>query len=157
MLRRGETTSFSSLVGVLGLATTYRILHIDDVPMNLQVMDHVLRALGHDPVGASCGAEAYALLETNAFDLVLTDLHMPDVTGLDFLKNVRAMRDEVRSTPVIVVTADVMSQPGLAYREQGFAGAVAKPVMAGALQRVIEAAMSQARTFLGEGFAREIR
>lgn len=46
-------------------------------------------------------------LENSTFDLVLTDLHMPDATGLDLLKNVRAMLGAISQIPVIVVTADV--------------------------------------------------
>ena len=131
-----------------------RILHVDDVQINLIVMDQMLLMLGHMPVGASSGAEAFALMETSAFDLILTDFHMPDVTGLDLLKNVRALRETSRSTPVVVVTADVMSFTSAALPEMGFAGALAKPVTAETLRGVIVAACAGTDQFVGAGFSR---
>lgn len=135
-------------------ATRLRILHVDDVDINLEVMDQVLRVLGHDPVGVASGAQAYAAMETEAFDLVFTDYHMPDVTGLDFLKNVRALRGPSRLTPVIVVTADLISFSAPLLRELGFAGALAKPVMVPAMRRVLEAVLRGGGEFVGDGFAR---
>lgn len=130
-----------------------RILHVDDVEINLLVMDQMLSMLGHTPVGAASGAEAFALLENSPFDLVLTDFHMPDVTGLDLLKNVKALRDAARSTPVVVVTADVMSFTSAALHEMGFAGALAKPITADALRSVIAAACAGTDQFVGSGFS----
>lgn len=131
-----------------------RILHIDDLDMNLLVMDQLLAALGHIPTGARSGEEAFRLMETVDFDLVFTDYHMPNVSGLEFLKTVRAMREPARSTPIVVVTADVMSWPSAALRDLGFAGALAKPIMADTIRRVIASAMTRTDPFIGEGFAR---
>jgi CheY-like chemotaxis protein len=131
-----------------------RILHIDDVEINLLVLDQMLTMLGHSPVGAASGEAAFELMETSSFDLVLTDFHMPDVTGLDFLKNVKALREPARSTPVVVVTADVMSFTNAALREMGFAGALAKPITADAIRKVIAAIADGADQFVGDGFAR---
>lgn len=138
----------------MGQEAKLRILHVDDVPMNLQVMDHLLAMLGHEPVAAASGAEAFDLMERMAFDVVLTDFHMPDVTGLDFLRNVRAMREPARSTPVVVVTADVMSWSSAALRQLGFAGALAKPVSVDAARRVLAAVLANGQEFVGEGFSR---
>ena len=95
-------------------------------------------------------------METETFDLVLTDFHMPDVTGLDFLKNVRTLRGPSRLTPVVVVTADVMSFSGPALHEMGFAGALAKPVMVPAIKRVLAAMAGGQGEFIGECFARAL-
>ena len=133
-----------------------KILHIDDVEINLLVLDQMLTMLGHSPVGAATGAAAFELIESSHFDLVLTDFHMPDVTGLDFLKNVKALREPARSTPVVVVTADVMSFTNAALREMGFAGAVAKPITADAIRKVIAAISAGSDQFVGDGFARTV-
>lgn len=138
----------------MGETSGLRILHVDDVEINVVVLDQMLSMLGHSPVGVASGAEAFALMETSSFDLVLTDFHMPDVTGLDFLKNVKALREPARSTPVVVVTADVMSFTNAALHEMGFAGALAKPITAAALSRVIAAATAGPDQFVGDGFAR---
>jgi CheY-like chemotaxis protein len=131
-----------------------RILHIDDVEINLLVLDQMLTMLGHSPVGAASGVAAFELMESSRFDLVLTDFHMPDVTGLDFLKNVKALREPARSTPVVVVTADVMSFTNATLREMGFAGALAKPITAEAVRKVIAAISDGNDQFIGDGFAR---
>jgi CheY-like chemotaxis protein len=133
-----------------------KILHIDDVEINLLVLDQMLTMLGHSPVGAATGAAAFELIESSHFDLVLTDFHMPDVTGLDFLKNVKALREPARSTPVVVVTADVMSFTNATLREMGFAGAVAKPITADAIRKVIAAISAGGDQFIGDGFARTV-
>lgn len=138
----------------MGETSGLRILHVDDVEINVMVLDQMLSMLGHFPVGAASGEEAFAMMEASNFDLVLTDFHMPDVTGLDFLKNVKALREPARSTPVVVVTADVMSFTNAGLREMGFAGALAKPITADALRRVIASATTQTDQFVGDGFAR---
>ncbi len=131
-----------------------RILHVDDVEINLLVMDQMLSMLGHTPVRAASGAEAFDLMETTSFDLVLTDFHMPDITGLDLLKNVKALRETARSTPVVLVTADVMSFDSDMLHEMGFAGALAKPITAEALRRVIAAAFDGTDQLIESGFSR---
>ena len=131
-----------------------RILHVDDNDINMQVMDQILRVLGHEPVGVCSGIDAYDLIETTPFDLVLTDYHMPDVSGLDVLKNIRALRQDWRTTPVVVVTADVMSFSAQQLHAMGFAGALAKPVTVTAVQRILDRVLDDQAEFLGEGFAR---
>lgn len=131
-----------------------RILHVDDNDINMQVMDQILRVLGHEPVGVCSGIEAYDLIETTPFDLVLTDYHMPDVSGLDVLKNIRALRQDWRTTPVVVVTADVMSFSAQQLKAMGFAGALAKPVTVTAVQRILDRILADQAEFIGEGFAR---
>lgn len=131
-----------------------RVLHVDDNEINMQVMDQILRVLGHEPVGVCSGTDAYDLIETTPFDLVMTDYHMPDVSGLDVLRNIRALRQDWRTTPVVVVTADVMSFSAPQLRAMGFAGALAKPVTVTAVQRILDRVRDDQTEFVGEGFAR---
>jgi CheY-like chemotaxis protein len=142
----------------MGLAMTtttgLHILHVDDVPMNLETMDQLLRAIGHVPIGASSSAEACARLQAQRFDVVLTDYHMPDMTGLDLPQAVRTMSGPARKTPVVIVTADVMSFDAAGLRDFGFASAVSKPISAEALRGAIAVAVDGGSAFVGEGFAR---
>jgi CheY-like chemotaxis protein len=130
------------------------ILHIDDVETNMLVMDHLLAALGHEPHGVASAAKGLAAMQTSAFDLVLTDYHMPDASGLDFLRGLRALRGPASATPVIVVTADVMSFSAPSLREMGFASALGKPVMAAAMSKVLAVVVRATGEFIGDGFAR---
>jgi CheY-like chemotaxis protein len=79
------------------------VLVIDDEPDNREAVARFLRRCGHDPVCAANGREAMAtLIETNA-SVVLLDLSMPEMDGVEFL---RAMRSYLRwiTLPVIVIT-----------------------------------------------------
>src|SRR5687768_6387529 len=112
-----------------------RVLHIDDEPVNLLVMEHLLRELGHEPIGVASAMEALDLLADDAFDLILTDIHMPHVTGVEFLALLQ--RDGAAwETPVVAVTADVMSRCAADYEELGFAGALSKPLQVPEIDRV---------------------
>ena len=131
-----------------------RILHLDDDPVNLLVMDQMLACLGHRPTGAASGAAALDQLAKDRFDVVLTDVHMPQMDGLAFLETLRA--GPRRDIPVIAITADVMSRPGAAYQTLGFAGAIAKPILAETLEKVLANAVCapEQRRFVFAGLAK---
>jgi CheY-like chemotaxis protein len=80
------------------------VLVVDDVEMFRSVVAHALKNAGHRPVCAADGAAGLALLETERVDLVLLDLAMPKMNGLEFLQKIRA-DDRFRSVPVVVVSA----------------------------------------------------
>ncbi len=86
------------------------LLLVDDVQMNLKVMVSMFRKIGvHDICYATSGKEALALLKTRKFNLVLTDLWMPVMTG-DELERAIHQIPEYSSLPVVVVTADIESK-----------------------------------------------
>jgi signal transduction histidine kinase/CheY-like chemotaxis protein len=78
-----------------------RILLVDDDPMVRQTIAGLLRASGHGVTEADGGAAGIASLESDAFDLVLTDLGMPEVTGWDVAQAVRAGRPGL---PIVLLT-----------------------------------------------------
>jgi CheY-like chemotaxis protein len=77
---------------------------VDDVEMFRNVVAHALKGAGHRPVCASDGAAALALLETERVDVVLLDLAMPKMNGLEFLQKLRS-DGRYATVPVIVVSA----------------------------------------------------
>ena len=82
-----------------------KILIVDDIDDNLYTLERRLNRDGYsDIVKASGGNEALGLVESNKFDLVLLDLMMPDVSGLEVLKKLKS-DPEHRKIPVIMVTA----------------------------------------------------
>ena len=82
-----------------------KILIVDDIDDNLYTLERRLNRDGYnDIVKASGGNEALTLVEANKFDLVLLDLMMPDVSGLEVLKKLKS-DPEHRKIPVIMVTA----------------------------------------------------
>ncbi|WP_374575719.1 ATP-binding protein [Phenylobacterium sp.] len=109
-------------------APTLSILAADDNPTNLMVLEHLLNALGYRVCKAGGGREALEALTTQSFDLVLMDIQMPEMTGIDVLQALRAQPGPNRQTPLIAVTADAMTIGGEGYLDLGFAGYVTKPV-----------------------------
>ena len=114
------------------------VLHVDDDPMNLRVVEEILTAFGHTAVKASSGAEALQHLGRQAFDVVLMDIHMPGMTGIEVVQRLRASLGPERRTPVIALTADVVSRRPDEYRSLGFSDFVSKPIMVSGLRAAIE-------------------
>ena len=123
---------------------TLTVLAVDDNPVNLSVVSHLLKAIGLEVSTASGGREALALLGRRAFDLVLMDIQMPDMTGPEVVEQMQGAPGPNRATPVIALTADAMTGGRDRYRVQGFAGYVTKPIQPDALLAAISAATSGA-------------
>lgn len=78
-----------------------RILVVDDLPYVREALAELLRGAGYDVVPLESGPAALAELERHAADLVLTDLHMPEMTGWDLARAVRARNvTNARGLPV---------------------------------------------------------
>ncbi|MFN3523222.1 MAG: ATP-binding protein [Phenylobacterium sp.] len=118
------------------------VLAADDNPTNLLVLEHLLSALGWRVCKASGGREALEALTNESFDLVLMDIQMPEMTGIDVLQALRARPGPNRSTPLIAVTADAMTIGGEGYMDLGFAGFVTKPVNVSSLVTAMMAAVA---------------
>lgn len=81
-----------------------RILVVDDDMMNLMLVKKLL-GIRYDVVSVSSGAEAIAFLQDQTPDMILLDLHMPEMNGLEVLEKIRSMENLV-DIPVIFLTAD---------------------------------------------------
>lgn len=76
-----------------------RILVVDDEPMVRFLLTHFLEEEGHIVDGAVDGVEALELLRQNAYDLLITDVHMPRLSGIDL---VRTLRHQANAVPIVV-------------------------------------------------------
>lgn len=117
-----------------------RVLHVDDDPMNLRVVQEILTAFGHTAVMACSGREALEQLGASAFDVVLMDIHMPGMTGIEVVERLRASVGPERNTPVIALTADVLSRRPQDYATLGFSDFVSKPILVSGLMASIQRA-----------------
>ena len=113
------------------------VLHVDDDPMNLRVVEEILVAFNHTAVKTTSGAEALDLLAAQTFDVVLMDIHMPGMSGVEAVEKLRASPGPERSVPVIALTADVFSRRPEDYRVPGFNDFVSKPIVAEAFLGVV--------------------
>ncbi len=83
-----------------------KVLVVDDMASMRQVMKHMLEALGHEnPDEADCGVQALRMLRTHDYDLLITDLHMPNLDGEQLLKKVREDK-KLHSLPVLMVSSE---------------------------------------------------
>ena len=123
------------------------VLHVDDDPMNLRVVEEILSAFGHNSVKANCGAEALEFLDRQAFDVVLLDIHMPGMSGLEVIERLRGFQGPERDTPVIALTADIVSRRPAEYLALGFDDFVSKPILvSGLIAAIVRAATKSPST-----------
>lgn len=106
------------------------ILAADDVPQNLELLQVVMQRHGHQVVSASDGLQALQLRQTQAFDIILMDLQMPHMDGLQASMAIRAWEAEHQQPriPVIALSASVLEQDRRASDAAGMDGFAAKPL-----------------------------
>ena len=131
----------SGLVPALRLGDRYpaRVLLVDDSVINLRVADHMLRRLGYEADAAQNGAEALARLARLDYDLVLMDVQMPVLDGLETTRQLRARGGH--QPRVIAMTADALHGDEERCRAAGMDGYVSKPVRLEALAEAIRVQM----------------
>jgi CheY-like chemotaxis protein len=127
-----------------GAALKLNLLYVDDDVVNLRVLAELLGAVGATVVTAESGSEGLARLETQAFDVLLLDIHMPNMNGFDVLAALRASDGPNRDIPAIALTAD-LSRDEAGYKACGFDGFLPKPVTLRPVLQAILSAMSARR------------
>ncbi len=148
--RVGEPGSLGEVGGQAAMAASefppLRVLAAEDNSVNQLVLKALLHQAGIEPVIVENGREAVEAWEREPWDLVLMDMHMPEMDGLAATRAIRAA--EVRlhrpRTPIIALTANAMTHQIDEYVRCGMDGHVAKPIDAAALfatlERVLDAA-----------------
>ncbi len=104
-----------------------RILVVEDHERNMKLVRDVLNANGYETLEATTGAGAVALATEHVPDLVLMDIQLPDIDGVEALAQ---LRDDERtaSVPVLAVTAQAMHGDRERFLAAGFDGYLSKPV-----------------------------
>ena len=109
-----------------------RIAVVDDEQANVRLMTQILRSAGYGHVAGYTDPElALARLSTDSTDLVLLDLHMPGIDGLEFLARLRATADPTDFVPVIMLTGDLTRDALRRSLEAGANEFLTKPMAAG--------------------------
>lgn len=111
-----------------------QILIADDHAANRMVLQRLLQKAGHKVVALEDGEAVLSALATSDYDAVIIDLHMPGLSGLDLLRQLRVMEaGGGRHTPVLVLSADVTPESIHRCEEAGARAFLAKPVVASRL------------------------
>jgi len=106
------------------------VLIADDHAANRMVLERLLQKAGHSVTSVNGGEEVLDVIAAEDHDAIVVDLHMPGMSGLDMLRQIRAMQAGGSRTPVIVLSADVTPESIASCREAGAHAFLAKPVVA---------------------------
>ncbi len=110
------------------------ILVVDDFPTMRRIVRSLLKELGFTNVEeAEDGQEALTKLKAGGFDFVVSDWNMPNLDGLEMLKQIRA-DDAMKSLPVLMVTAEAKKDNIVAAAQAGANGYIVKPFTAVTLE-----------------------
>jgi len=114
-----------------------KILVVDDSAVVRQVQEAVLTKAGYEVVSANGGKEAVAKLEIATFNLILTDLNMPDMDGVSLIKAVRGSNKH-RLTPIVMITTESKDSKKQEGRSAGATAWVVKPFTPDQLLSVVK-------------------
>ncbi len=118
-------------------ARQLNLLIADDQPTNLMVLRRILGKAGHQFRSASNGEEVLAAFEVETFDALILDLHMPGMSGMDVIKQVRFMQSGRPGTPIVVLSADATTETARECEQAGAHAYLTKPVSVARLLDVL--------------------
>ncbi len=113
-----------------------RLMVVEDNDVNRELLKRMLEMMGHQVVAASGGGEAINFASENEFDLILMDISMPDIDGIEAIQRIR-MRGLAPGIDIVALTAHAAADDHRRILEAGFAEILTKPVDKPKLQEVI--------------------
>jgi signal transduction histidine kinase/ActR/RegA family two-component response regulator len=118
----------------------FRVLVVDDNAINRQMLELVLEAAGIDHASAEDGQAAVEAVTTGGFDVVLMDIQMPVMDGLEATRRIRAWEHETRRSraPIFIVSANCLKEHVEAGRAAGADGHFNKPIVVADLLAALE-------------------
>lgn len=109
---------------------TLKVLMVDDLANMRRLLKNILRGIGFKTIYEACdGKEALDLLETHDVGLIVSDWNMPNMSGIEFLKHVRAL-EQHKTTPFLMVTAEATKDNIMEAIRCGVSNYVVKPFQA---------------------------
>jgi DNA-binding NtrC family response regulator len=101
-----------------------RILIAEDDPVQREIIQDILKMSGYETLGVASGKDAIASLKEGVFDLLITDMRMPEMNGLELLRQAKRARPEIE---VVLMTAYATVQTAVAAMKEGASDYLAKP------------------------------
>ena len=103
------------------------ILIVEDNDLNMKLFNDLLQANGYNTMQTKSGKEALRLTRDHRPDLILMDIQLPEISGLEVTKRLKA-DDELKDIPIVAVTAFAMKGDEEKIRNGGCEGYIAKPI-----------------------------
>jgi signal transduction histidine kinase/CheY-like chemotaxis protein len=121
-----------------------RVLAAEDNPTNQMVLKALLAAADIEPTLVADGREALDAWESGRWDIVLMDIQMPEMNGIEAARAIRLREQQTgrARTPIVAVTANAMTHQLADYTAAGMDGVVAKPIDMATLFKVMEQALT---------------
>ena len=125
-------------VADMGINTNARILIVEDHMINQEVLLAHLELLGLSADVADNGRQALEKYEQTSYDLILSDIHMPEMDGVEMVEEIRRRESQSdRRTPVVAVSASAMPEEIEQTLQRGFDECLSKPIDPDALEQAI--------------------
>ena len=120
--------------------TSRKVLIVEDNALNMRLFSDLLEATGYETLQCVDGAKAVGLALESHPDLIIMDIQLPEVSGLDIT---RWLKDDERTAaiPVLAVTAFAMRADEQRVREAGCEGYLSKPIQIATFIKAVEALM----------------
>jgi two-component system cell cycle response regulator DivK len=128
-------------------AAPKRILIVEDNELNMKLLNDVLEAYGYDIIKTASGAAVLELARQHGPDLILIDIQLPDISGLEAVRQLKGDA-QTKAIPVIAVTAFAMAGDERRALASGCDGYIAKPIMLREFLVTVE-------NFIGRGPAKD--
>jgi CheY-like chemotaxis protein len=110
--------------------TRHSVLIVDDNRVNLMLASELSRSWGHQPYEARNAQEALELFDSMTFDLILLDIQMPEVDGVQLMQIMRRRSPEL-ATPIVAITANQHESERKRLLDAGFDAFCGKPLREG--------------------------
>jgi two-component system cell cycle response regulator DivK len=118
------------------------ILVVEDNPMNMELVTYILTTNGMDVTPAFDGKEALEKVQNTNFDLILMDIQLPGMDGLEVIKRIR---EDLKQTtvPIVALTAHAMNGDEQHFKEEGCVGYISKPIQVSKFMDLIRAFLAK--------------
>ena len=123
--------------GVTGGHPARKVLIVEDNKLNMRLFNDLLEAHGYTTLQSEDGLEALRIARLHRPDLILMDIQLPEVSGLEITKRLKA-DEELRGIPVLSVTAFAMPGDEEKIRQAGCDGYMTKPISIAGFMQAIE-------------------
>ncbi|MDR6623711.1 MASE1 domain-containing protein [Caulobacter segnis] len=119
-------------------AAVGRVLVVDDHPINLEIAATLMSMAGYEVDQAESGSQAIARARKTAYDLILMDMHMPEMDGLQATQAIRALPPPFGTAPIIAMSADALPSQVERCYAAGMVDHIPKPVQREALYAKVD-------------------